>query len=64
MANQSVYSNFRFRVEIDGIGLASFSEVELPESHVEVIEYRDGSDITTRKLSGISKYGNRRFAAA
>ena len=58
MASQNVYSNFRFRVEIDGLTQGSFSEVELPETNVEVIEYREGPDITTRKVPGLRKYTN------
>ena len=51
--------NFRFRVEIDGITQAGFSEVIMPEAEIEPIEYREGTEPThVRKLSGLTKYGN------
>jgi phage tail-like protein len=53
------YKNFRFRVEIDGIQTAAFSEATIPDSTNEPIEYREGTDHPTqRKLSGLTKYGN------
>ncbi|MFD2673187.1 phage tail protein [Marinicrinis sediminis] len=53
------YRNFRFRVEIDGIQQAGFSEVSGFDANIDVIEYREGDDITTpRKLPGLTKYGN------
>lgn len=58
MANPNVYANFRFRVEIDGIAQASFTEVELPETSIEVIDYREGTEFTTRKLPGLRKFSN------
>lgn len=51
--------NFRFRVEIDGIQQAGFTEVTGFDATVDVIDYREGSDPThVRKLSGLTKYGN------
>ncbi len=59
MANQDVYSNFRFRVEIDGITQAGFSEVQIGETTIEAIDYREGSEPAhVRKLAGLTKYGN------
>ncbi len=53
------FRNFRFRVEIDGIQTAAFSEATIPDSTTDSIEYREGTDPTTqRKLSGLTKYGN------
>lgn len=53
------YRGFRFRVEIDGIQTASFSEATIPDSTTDVVEYREGSDETTmRKIPGLTKYGN------
>jgi phage tail-like protein len=53
------HRNFRFRVEIDGISVASFSEVSGFDATFDVIEYRTGdAPITPRKLSGLVKYGN------
>ena len=51
--------NFRFRLEIDGIQQAGFSEVTVPDTTTDVVEYREGTEITTvRKLPGLTKYGN------
>ena len=53
------YRNFRFLVEIDGIVQAGFSEVTIPDTTSDVIEYREGSEPTTvRKLPSLTKYGN------
>ena len=54
------YANFNFVVEIDGVESGSFSEVELPEGEIEVIEYREGADrvSSARKLPGRVKYAN------
>ena len=51
--------NFRFRVEIDGINQAGFSEVSGFDITVDPIDYREGTDPThVRKLTGLTKYGN------
>ncbi len=51
--------NFKFRLEIDGIQQAGFSEVTGIDTTVEPIEYREGTDGTySRKLRGLVKYGN------
>lgn len=51
------YRNFRFLVEIDGIVQAGFSECSGFGSSVEVVEYREGGDLTTvRKLRGLVSY--------
>ncbi|MEE8056658.1 MAG: phage tail protein [Pseudomonadales bacterium] len=51
--------NFRFRLEIDGIAQAGFSEVTIGSSSSDPIEYREGDEITTvRKLNGLNKYEN------
>ncbi|MCW4030708.1 MAG: phage tail protein [Candidatus Bathyarchaeota archaeon] len=54
------FSNCRFRVEIDGIAQAGFSEVIFPESESEVIEFREGTDslAAVRKQSGLIKNSN------
>lgn len=53
------YRNFRFRVEIDGLQQAGFSEVSGFDASFDVIQYREGNEvITTRKLSGLARYGN------
>jgi phage tail-like protein len=59
MARHDPYRNFRFRLEIDGIATASFSEVAIGATTTDVIDYREGTDPThVRKLSGLTKYGN------
>ena len=52
------YKNFNFRVEIDSITVAGFSECTGLSSEVSVIEYREGGDLSVRKLPGLAKYGN------
>lgn len=53
------YRNFRFRVEIDGIQTAAFSEATIPDSTTDSVDYREGTDAPVqRKLSGLTKYGN------
>lgn len=53
------YKGFRYIIEIDGIIQAGFSEVTIPDSSQEPIEYREGNDLpTARKLPGLVKYGN------
>jgi phage tail-like protein len=54
------YRNFNFRVEIQGITAASFSECSGLESSVDVVEYREGADkvLSVRKLAGLRKYSN------
>lgn len=59
MARDDPYRNFRFRVEIDGVAEAHFSEVAIGETTTEAIDYREGTEPThVRKLSGLTKYGN------
>jgi phage tail-like protein len=54
------YKNYNFLVEIDNIKSAGFSVCIIPDTSVEVIEYREGSDGVTgvRKLPGRVKYSN------
>ncbi len=54
------YKNFRYTVELDGITQGGFSEVTIPDSTQDVIEYREGNEltITSRKQPGLIKYGN------
>ena len=59
MANSEPLPRFKFAVEFGG-GSINFQEVILPESEIEIIEYRDGSDpvSSVRKLPGLVKYSN------
>jgi phage tail-like protein len=53
------YKAFNFRVEIEGIARAAFSEVGGLESETAVIEYRVGGEPrTVHKLPGLTKYAN------
>ena len=54
------YPNHNFAVEIVGVGdTIGFSEVDLPSGEIEVIEYREGNELSrTRKLPGLVKYPN------
>jgi phage tail-like protein len=47
-----------FNVEIDGVVQAGFKEVEGLDSVTEVIEYKDGDDMTVHKRPGRTKYSN------
>lgn len=59
MARQDPYRQFRFRVEIDGISQAGFNEVSFADTTTDPVEYREGNEPpVSRKLSGLTKYGN------
>lgn len=57
--SDSLIRNFQFTVSLGG-EITAFQEVTLPESEIEVIEYRSGSDVysSTRKIPGLVKYSN------
>lgn len=49
--------DFRFLVEIEGIQQAAFMECSGLGSHIEVVEYREGSEpLITRKIAGRVTY--------
>ncbi len=51
------YRNFRFRLEIEGIVQAGFTEVSAMEAEIDAVEYREGTDpIHKKKLPGLVKY--------
>jgi phage tail-like protein len=54
------YRGFNFRVEIDGIPVASFSEVGGLTAEGDAVDYREGTDAANhvRKLVGLRKYAN------
>ena len=52
------FRNFRFRVEIDGIQVAAFSEVTGIESTGEPNDYKVGNEQNTRKLPSQNKVSN------
>ena len=59
MARDDPFRNFKFRVEIDGVAEAAFSEVAIGDTSTEAIDYREGTEPNhVRKLTGLTKYGN------
>ncbi|MCZ6770630.1 MAG: phage tail protein [Proteobacteria bacterium] len=59
MERQDPLRNFRYRLVIDNIQQAAFSEVTVGDLSTDPIEYREGDELTTvRKLNGLNKYGN------
>jgi len=59
MARQDPLTNFRFRLEIDGLAVAGFSEVSIGEATTDAIDYREGTDpLHVRKLAGLTRFGN------
>ena len=53
------YRQFRFRVEIDGISQAGFSDCTFADTTTDPVEYREGDEPPVfRKLSGLTKFGN------
>jgi|ERR1043166_339515 phage tail-like protein len=58
MARIDPLRNFRYRLEIDNITQAGFSEVMIAETTIDAVDYREGTDPPhVRKLSGLTKYG-------
>jgi phage tail-like protein len=51
------YKGFRFRLEIQGLQVAGFSEATLPDQNIDSTTYREGTDIAFRKLSGLAHVG-------
>jgi len=53
------FRNFNFRLEIDNLPVAAFSEVGGLTSDGDVVDYRTGVDIplTARKLAGLRRNG-------
>lgn len=59
MARTDPLRNLRYRLEIDSITQAGFSEVAIAETTIDAVDYREGTDPPhVRKLSGLTKYGN------
>jgi phage tail-like protein len=59
MARIDPLRNFRYRLEIDSVTQAGFSEVAIAETTIDAVDYREGTDPPhVRKLSGLTKYGN------
>jgi len=59
MSRVDPWRNYRYRIEIDSIQQAGFSEFTNSKPEVDVVEYREGVDPPSpRKLSGMAKYSN------
>ena len=58
--NTYPYKKYNYRLEIDGIDMAAFSEVSGFDATIDVIEYREGTEPinSPRKMPGLTKYGN------
>ncbi len=54
------FKKYNYKVEIDGITEASFSEVSGFDASIDVIEYRTGDEGVnwSRKMNGLTKFGN------
>ena len=54
------YRSFNFRLEFDGVLLASFTEVSGLTSDAGTVDYRAGSTdrVDVRRIAGLSKYPN------
>ncbi len=50
--------NFNFKIEIEGVTVAGFRNVEGLDSETEVVEYQDGDDMYLRKRPGRTKFSN------
>jgi phage tail-like protein len=59
MVRNDPYRTFNFRLEIDGVEAAAFSEATGLTSDGDVVDYRTGMDqlLTNRKLPGLRRYG-------
>jgi len=59
MPRKDPFRQFRFRVEVDGVTQAGFSECAFADTTTDPVEYREGDELpTARKLSGLTKFGN------
>jgi phage tail-like protein len=52
------YAAFAFHVEIDGLVRGHFTDVGGMDTTIEVTEYAEGGDRTSKKLPGKVKYSN------
>jgi len=50
--------NGRFRIEIEGVTQGAFIQCEGLEARVDVVQFNDGSDLTTRKRPGRHSVSN------
>jgi len=55
-ARQDPFAGYNFRVELDGIPVAGFTECAGLSSETEVINYREGGDLQVRRIPGVTTY--------
>ena len=59
MSRVDPQTNSSFRIEIDGVIQGFFSEVTIPDSSSDPIEFRNGDDpLSVRKIPGLIKNSN------
>jgi phage tail-like protein len=58
MPRTDPYAAFAFKVELDGLVVAAFTDVGGMDTTVEVTEFAEGGDRTSKKLPGKVKYSN------
>jgi phage tail-like protein len=49
------FKGFRFRLEVQGLQVAGFSEAMMPDQTAEASFYREGTDTMARKQSGLDR---------
>ena len=59
-ARNDPYRGFNFRLEVDGLTIAAFSEASGLIAEGDPVDYREGADMvnSVRKLAGLRKYQN------
>lgn len=59
-ARNDPYRGFNFRLEVDGLTIAAFSEASGLIAEGDPVDYREGADMvnSVRKLTGLRKYQN------
>ncbi len=60
MASAYPYKKYNYRIEMTNVDVAGFSEVSGFDASIDVIEYREGTELinSPRKMPGLTKYGN------
>jgi phage tail-like protein len=55
---KDTFRAYNFLLELNGVTAAEFAEVSGLDTETDIIEYRNGSDITVRKPTGLRKSTN------
>jgi phage tail-like protein len=58
--NKYPYKKYNYRIEMEKVQVAAFSEISGFDASIDVIEYREGTEVinSPRKMPGLTKYGN------